>query len=83
MCEDLKARGEISSGSGILSAEQIYAYTLGRSPRKTLYLGDAQESNVQVLQLSGKMVQDDKQRVRVSLLSLCICHLLAGPAVLS
>ncbi|PTD10287.1 hypothetical protein FCULG_00007629 [Fusarium culmorum] len=45
--------------------EMVYAIKLGRGPRKTLSLGGAQQGNAQVFQLSGKVVKDEKDRLRL------------------
>ncbi|CAF3575217.1 unnamed protein product [Fusarium graminearum] len=45
--------------------EMVYAMKLGRGPRKTLSLGGAQQGNAQVFQLSGKVVKDEKGRLRL------------------
>ncbi|KAF5246242.1 hypothetical protein FAUST_1359 [Fusarium austroamericanum] len=46
-------------------AEMLYAMNLGRGPRKTLSLGGAQQGNAQVFQLSGKVVKNEKDRLRL------------------
>ncbi|GKU05131.1 membrane attack complex component perforin [Fusarium langsethiae] len=68
MFEDLYKRGEIPTPNiGVNIPEYgklLYAQFLGRGSRKTISLGSVQESNAQVFQLSGKVVQDEKKRLR-------------------
>jgi hypothetical protein len=74
MLEDLFKReeflapqiGNIKLGGSREYCKLLYAQMLGRGNRKTLSLGGVQEGNAQVFQLSGKVVEGDGKRLRVS-----------------